>query len=160
MNLYADGSLPLWPVGPSSFTDPTRRRVTSSLARRLTRHLLVRPPVLALWASGFGSSCLAPGPNSRNRRFSSDITAVVTNWTISATPLKPYNVIYAEWLRSKRSIMHYLIVGRWNRAVLRDREKVARQSRTIALNKNIKFWTNKLTENHASGSQLWAAKKI
>ena len=79
LNLYADGSLPLWPVGPSSFTDPTRRRVTSSLARRLTRHLLVRPPVLALWASGFGSSCLAPGPNSRNRRFSSDITAVVTN---------------------------------------------------------------------------------
>ena len=29
--------------GPSSFSDPIRRRVASSLARRLARHLLVRP---------------------------------------------------------------------------------------------------------------------
>ena len=53
VTLYADGSLPLWPVifywpymptgrflsGPSSFSDPICRRVASSLAR----HLLVRP---------------------------------------------------------------------------------------------------------------------
>jgi len=61
LTLYTDGLLPLWPVifywpytptghflsgpssGPSSFSDPIRRRVAFCLAHRLARHLLVRP---------------------------------------------------------------------------------------------------------------------
>jgi len=59
VTLYADRSLPLWPVvwpvGPSSFTAPICRRVTSSLARRLARHLLVRLLSCGLWTAGHAS---------------------------------------------------------------------------------------------------------
>ena len=55
LTLYADGSLLLWPVvwpvSPSSFSDPICRQVTSSLAR----HLLVRP----LWSSPYNTSGLS-----------------------------------------------------------------------------------------------------
>jgi len=58
-NHIAAGPLPRAPLGSlQRFHRPSRRLPTP---KNLT-------PLSALWASGFGPSCLAPDPNSKNRR--------------------------------------------------------------------------------------------